>query len=225
MRAYDCNKPLIHIHIPKTGGTSIKEIYKKWFNNGLLFHYKSAQDGSIPKKHDLETLQTPNTAICIYGHFNKKQNFGIQDYYPEVKQFITILRDPFEKAVSGYFFLRKQSANWKDQSNIPKGELGDYLLNNNDKAGMFNHFPSEVTLENFREVIETQFIEIGVLEHLDESMMRIASKLNYKFNPSSIQKLNVTERDQRIPYELKQEFIEMNPLAYAVYDYVLSKYT
>ncbi len=225
MKAYDCNKPLIHIHIPKTGGVSIREIYKKWFNNGLLFHYYNEGDGKMPQKHDLDALHTRNIAICIYGHFNRERNFGIEHYYPEVNQFITIFRDPFEKAVSGYFYSRKNSTNWKDQSRIPKVELRDYLLRNNDGAGMFKHFPRKVTMENFKEVIETQFIEIGVLEYLDESMKRIASKLNCKYDPSFLQVLNVTERDQRVPYELKEEFIEKEPLVYAVYNYVLSKYT
>ena len=225
MKAYDSNKPLIHIHIPKTGGVSIKEIYKKWFNNGLLSHYYNERDGRMPQKHDLKALHTRNIDVCLYGHFNRKRNFGIEHYYPEVNQFITILRDPFEKAVSSYLFLRKNSRNWKDQSRIPKVELHDFLLRKTDGAGMFNHFPRGVTLDNFKEVIETQFIEIGVLEHLDESMKRIASKLNYKYDPSSLQLLNATKREQRIPYELREEFIEKKPLDYAVYNYVLSKYT
>jgi hypothetical protein len=56
-------------------------------------------------------------------------------------------------------------------------------------------------------------------------MKRIARKLNCKYDPSSLQLLNFTERDQRVPYELQEEFIEKKPLVYAVYHYVLSKYT
>jgi len=224
MKEYDCNKPLIHIHIPKTGGSSVKEVYKKWFNDGLLFHY-TGHGRKMPQKHDLEALQARHKDICIYGHFNRRRNFGIEHYYPEVDQFITILRDPFEKAVSGYFYMRKNSANIADQTRVPKEDLREFLLKRRTGSGMLNNFPREVTMDNFKEIIEAQFIEIGVLEYLDESMRRIASKLKYTIDPGSMQLLNTTKRDQRIPYEVRDEFIEMKPLDYAVYNYVLSKYT
>ncbi len=46
-------------------------------------------------------------------------------------------------------------------------ELQDQILNT--KESMLNHFPRAVTMDNYREIIETLFIEIGVMEHLEES--------------------------------------------------------
>jgi hypothetical protein len=56
-------------------------------------------------------------------------------------------------------------------------------------------------------------------------MMRIAKKLNQQYEPGSLNRLNVTERDQRVPYELREEFMEKRPLEFALYNYVLAKYT
>ena len=114
MREYDPYKPLIHIHLPKTGGVTVKEIYKNWFKQGLLFHYYNEPEQKLPVKYDLEKLHNINSPICVFGHFNKARDFGIKDYYPDVNQFITILRDPFEKAISGYFFLKKNNVPLKE---------------------------------------------------------------------------------------------------------------
>ena len=73
-------------------------------------------------------------------------------------------------------------------------------------------------------MIETQFVEIGVTEHLDESMRRIATQLNQEYRSDMLPRLNTAERDQRVPQELKAAFIDRHPLEFAVYHYVLSKY-
>jgi hypothetical protein len=222
VRKYDNNLPLIAIHIPKTGGVSFREILQGWFGNRLLLHYFNASIGEMPAKYNLVNLHSQANPIVLYGHFNKSRCFGIENYYPEVEQFITILRDPFERVVSNYFYMRKNRSNWTDQSRIPEGELRDYILNT--KGSFLNFFPREVTFDNYKDMLEKQFIVIGVTEYLDESIQRIANKLNCKYDSTLLSKLNVTERDQSIPYELKDEFIKKHPLEYAVYNHVLASY-
>ncbi len=215
MREYDPNLPLIAIHIPKTGGSSVKQLYKKWFKTGFLPHYK--RRGKLPRKHDLSCKHSNKTPVVVYGHFNKLRGFGIEDYYPEAKQFVTILRNPFERAVSRYFFLKKTSKR--------QDELRNVLLHQIPEWSMFCHFPRDITMDNYKEIIETHFIEIGVMEHMEESIQRISKKLNRQYQPKSVKRRNVSKRDSSVPYELEEEFIEKHPLEYAVYNYVSSKYT
>lgn len=222
MRNYDANLPLIVIHLPKTAGASIREVYKEWYSDGLLFHYFNEHTGEMPKRFDLDRMHSRERPIVVYGHFNRTRGFGVEHYYPNSEQFITILRDPFERAISGYFFVRKNSHNWKDQSRVPKDALRKHLIN--FKGSILNHFPCDIDIENYKEVIETQFIEIGTAEHLDESMLRISSKINKPYTRGSIKYLNATERDEEIPYDLREEFEAQRPLEYAIYYYVLEKY-
>ena len=216
MRVYDPNLPLIAIHIPKTGGSSVQQLYKEWFGNGFLAHYKQA-DGSLPDKRNLSTLFGEHTSIVVYGHFNRLRKFGIEQYYPEVEQFVTIVRDPFERAVSRYFFL-------KAISQKAEKDLKDVIVSQIPEWSMLCHFPQDITMDNYKEVIENRFIEIGVLENMDESLRRIAAKLNKRYIPGSLNRLNVSIRDSQIPFELRERFIEQHPLEYAVYNYVLEKY-
>ncbi len=90
---------------------------------------------------------------------------------------------------------------------------------------MFDHFPREVTVSNYKEIIEEYFIEIGITEHLYESMKRIAHKLNFHYDEKMIGHYNATERDQEVFGYLRDIFIENHQLEFTVYDYVLQRFT
>jgi hypothetical protein len=150
------------------------------------------------------------------------RGFGIEEYYPEVEQFITILRDPFETAISTYYYTRKKAIDWKDRSRIPKTDLRQYLMDT--PPNILNHFPRQVTKDNYKELIEKFFIEIGVTERLPESLQRIADKLGMQFNKEWLPQLNLSNRDQEHPHDLYELYVDKYTLEFDVYDYVLSKF-
>jgi Sulfotransferase family. len=222
---YDPQKPLFFLHLPKTGGTSVREIFKTWYKDNLLLHYYNEASAQMPQRYSLGFEEnTVTSPVAIYGHFNRVRGFGIDQYYPNACQFITILRDPYERALSTYFYLRRRRQHFRDKSRIPGEDLREYLLKTN--ASIINQFPSGLSLSNYKEFIESRFIEVGLLECLDVSMQRIARKLNFNYSPDSVQLLNATPRplSQRIPDELKSEYIKRKPIDYAIYGYIASKY-
>ena len=87
---------------------------------------------------------------------------------------------------------------------------------------MLNYFPREVNLTNFKDIIEEMFIEIGTTEILPNSLERIAQKLGKEFDPNSLPRVNVTERDTVLPASCGDIFAEAHPLEYAIYEYVKS---
>ncbi|MFC4252586.1 sulfotransferase family 2 domain-containing protein [Sinimarinibacterium flocculans] len=223
MRAYDRAEPLIAIHVPKAGGITARAVFERWFGDGFLRHYYDEREGCLPERHDLRALHSVSRPVVVYGHFNRARSFGVQDYYPDVRQFVTILRDPFEMAVSRYFYVRKAGGSWRDQGRVPLQPLQDYLRT--FSSPMLNHFPRVVTLENYRNVIEEDFIEVGLTEHLDESLARIALALGKPYNQhSKLEYLNATPRDQVVPDGLREEFIARHPLEFAVYDYARQRF-
>jgi hypothetical protein len=224
MRIYDRNEPLIVIHVPKAAGNSSLKFFEKWYGDGFLRHYFNEPKGQMPKKYDLFDLNTADNPVALHGHFNKLRNFGVEDYYPDVKQFVTILRDPFELTISNYFFTRKNSSSWKDKSRIPNEDaIEKYLIN--AKPNMLNHFPREITKDNYKDVIDEYFIEIGITERLEESMKWIAHKLGMTYDEAILGHHNATERDQEVPDYLRALFVERNQLEFDVYNYALEKFT
>lgn len=217
MIAYDANQPLIIIHIPKAAGHTAMVFFKQWFKDGFLQHYYDGQKEEMPPKHDIFGLHSAAQPICLHGHFNRIRKFGVEDYYPNAKQFITIVRDPYELVLSNYHYVKHRGVAWNNPTYVPSGELRDFLQK--AKPNMLNHFPRKMNLDNYKDIIEEYFIEIGITEHLDSSMRRISEKLCMPYDPSLLGRLNVTKRDTPPPNDLKDMFIENNPLEYAVYEY------
>lgn len=223
MRKYDKNLPLIAIHTPKAAGSSCLSIFHRWFGNNFYRHYYQEDSKEFPPKRDLLNLHSPEYPLCVYGHFNRFRQFGVEDYYPDVEQFVTILREPFELMVSGYFFARKKKLHQREP--VPHLEQGikAFLLTRNH-INMLNHFPRVVTFDNYKEIIETYFIEIGISEYLDESLHRIAIKLGKPYDPAWLSHTNASMRDEEVPEELRNIMKERHPLEFAVYDYALSQF-
>ena len=88
-------------------------IVRGWFGERYHRHYFDEKTGALPEHPDT------GPGSVVFGHFNRARGFGVEHHYPEVQQFVTVLRDPFEMAVSGYFYTRKMRAAWKDASNLP----------------------------------------------------------------------------------------------------------
>ncbi len=222
MIPYDPNKPLISIHIPKTGGVSLRSILKLWFDQKLLFHYFNEERRQMPVRH----LFAPG--ICIHGHFNSKRQFGVEQYYPEAKQFITFLRDPFEILVSRYFFVKQQQKHNKAYRDGLKLTLPDnvnqYLeneiVNKDYHPNILDFFPQQLTLDNFKNRINKQFIYIGVMEDFPGSINKLADSIG--FSRPVIPKENISERLEQVDYSLKDLFEKKHPLENEIYQYVLS---
>ncbi|MCB0515832.1 MAG: sulfotransferase family 2 domain-containing protein [Bacteroidetes bacterium] len=105
---YNPNDILISIHIPKCGGTSLDAILQKWFGLGLHRHYFNTRSGALPEKARLKTWWgSLRKGVCVHGHFNARKAYGVFDYYPQAKQFITVLRDPLEHLISTYYYELK----------------------------------------------------------------------------------------------------------------------
>jgi hypothetical protein len=222
MREYDRTSPLIVIHIPKAAGTSVKTVFKRWFGEELHEHYFNERTDTPPRRLDLRLLHPADRPVAIYGHFNRLRGSGVEQVYPDVRQFITILRDPFERAISIYYFVRNNGAHWKDQTRVPKAGLRQFLMDT--PSNMLNQFPRPVTKENYRAKIEEFFIEVGVMEHLPESVRRIAAKLRMPFKQEWLPHVNATDRDQPHPSDLREEYAERHALEFEVYDYVVSRF-
>ena len=223
MRLYDKEKPLISIHVPKCGGTSFHAVLQQWFGANLHLHYFVGpfREGR-PRKYDLQN------GTCVHGHFNRWREIGVMDYYPDVDQFITMLRDPFDTAVSYYFYAKGLGANrFRDGKPLPPiqeqfRDLGDYLRRGRKKEVLVKFLPYEVTLDNYEEIFTKHFIYTGITEDLQTSVDVLARRLGYP--PVAVGRLNTSVHDEEVTAELREEFIQTHPLSYAIYEYAVSHY-
>lgn len=226
MKAYNPNSPLISIHVPKCAGTSFFNILESWYNKHLYTHYFNEKWNIAPKKHALYKgilRKSIKPGICIHGHFNNAREIGVSDYYPEIDQFITILRDPFDLHLSNYFYIKnlgKHKNVYRAKKTIQilaeNWSLEEYL-EKNDKSLIPLFMPKEITLDNYEQVLDQKFIAIGISERLQDSVNLLAEQLD--FPAIQVAQVNQSEWDEPIPAGAREMFMEKNQLAMRIYTF------
>jgi hypothetical protein len=229
MKVYDRKKPLISIHIPKCAGKSFQKVLSAWFGKNLFLHYHNEKRNPPPKKHRIYKIfsrASLRPGICIHGHFNRTRSNGAHDFYPEINQYITILRDPFQVYLSNYFYIKKQGGNSYRNGKPYDIAAADYnlgrYLREERKSFILNFFPPDISLNNYRQILEEKFIYIGIAEDLQDSVNQLAEKLGV--SGLTVPMENVSARKEKIPDSAREEFIMNNPLEMAIYEYALERY-
>lgn len=230
MKEYDPNKPLISIHIPKCAGSSFSNILISWFGKGFHPHYYDEKLNNPPKQYSLYDKLFEKKfkfGMCIHGHFNNDRKIGVRDYYPKIDQLITIIRNPFDLHVSNYFYVKRLSKNrhsyrsGKQHPIIEKGwNVRDYLRESK-KSCLCQFLPSNISLENYKEILEEQFIFVGITEDIQNSVRILAQKLG--FPDLKVPISNISTWDEKIPEWAQDEFISNNPLEMAIYNFAKNR--
>lgn len=127
-------------HMPKCGGTS----FARFLDSIFTVHREYVGGGGLsrdPERHQAYVerggfdLSTMTETDCISAHYNTKGSF-IWERYPELEEIehrkFTLLRDPYETAVSGVYFNIKRG--WASETHAAN-EIEKRIL---DRAGYFS---------------------------------------------------------------------------------------
>lgn len=162
----------IFIHIPKTGGTSINCVMKgtEW-QTPLNFHYRH-----------LDPETKTSTAGDIFDANNINQYQG--------EYIFMMLRDPIDRLVSEYYYIRKNTLFIDMLSPKPKNFL-DYITNHQTSNGMLKflmgeqmYSPKDITLKEAEEainIIEKLDIHVGIFEEYDRSLSYLRDTGNFNW--------------------------------------------
>jgi hypothetical protein len=134
---------LIFLHIPKTGGSTLNPILDWNYDNKSFQITRYAQIAAFLALSDEEKLQYKVLRGQVY--------YGIHQDIPEACQYICILRHPYKRLVSQYFYL-----------NVRKAALGEKL----------SEMPFEAFLEQepFQAYMQLNLIAGG--SSVDEALRR-----------------------------------------------------
>ncbi len=85
---------ILSVHIPKTGGVSVRNILKEHYGPGFVLHYWQITDawGRVLDK-------VPADATCVHGHYQADVHAKA---FPSAT-LMTWVRDPVERVVSSYY--------------------------------------------------------------------------------------------------------------------------
>ncbi len=93
-------KPVVFLHIPKTAGSTlyrILESHYRWENIYTLW-----QTGTLDEFKQLSPAEFAKIEL-LRGHFS----YGLAKNLPETAVFFTILREPIDRVISYYHFIRR----------------------------------------------------------------------------------------------------------------------
>jgi hypothetical protein len=221
MKPYDPKWPLFSLHIPKCGGTSLLHALRKWFWRWrVIDHYRS--DTPVPSPINVRGQ------MCVHGHFNSARQRGIMQFYPQANQFITFLREPFDRAVSLWHFMPKVAKERGDLAWLEKPpDFASWLRkravlhskgrNFESLIWYFPHRPIEVGIP---EQMDQLFVFVGIMERYQDSLDALAHALGK--SRVKVTHLNQTERANE--YDGWRRFYR-NHFAdeYAVYEAALKR--
>jgi hypothetical protein len=222
MRPYDPNLPLFSMHIPKCGGTSLLRALRRWFWPWrVIAHYqRDALGPPSPIK--------VGAKMCVHGHLNSARARGVMDFYPQAQQFITFLREPFDRAVSLWHFMPKVAKERGDLSWVENPpEFASWLrkraalqkrgLNFESVIWHFPKLPNEVPIA---EQMDRSFVFVGIMERYQESLDALACALGKR--RMKVAHLNRTERTNEYE-ELRKFYRQHFTEEYEVYETALKR--
>lgn len=184
------NDIIIFLHIPKTGGTTLRDILIRLYNHkNIVITTRMASSEKTIKS--LSAEQKNNTRIVI-GHMK----FGLHHLFNKNCKYFTILRDPIERVISSYLYVISSKNNpYNLSSNGRIMSIKEYINSNQNPflrdgqtqliSGIL--FKDEMsntqrykTLQIAKENLLSSFFLVGITEKFNESLMLLKRELGWK---------------------------------------------
>ena len=209
---YNSKLPITFIHIPKTGGTSVRAVFENWFGADHIIHCYN--------KDDIIQRQTQNinkSGVVLYGHFNRAT-----PCIEQASQLITIMRNPLDCAISEYFHRKRTNRLIDGRDTLIKHLAFKKHNTLTDRVSF------DINNKNYKKIIDTKFLSIGVAEKMHNTLENIANILN---KPSvaagSIPQLNVApgydDEINTLTDSHRKMHQDIYNLEYLIYEYVYNK--
>lgn len=206
---------LISLHIPKTAGTSFRNILKDVYGDSrvarLDIRSEIELNGKVFKGSTLS-----NKIRVIHGHFKYFRLMNKFEIAPDVPM-ITWFRDPVERVISNYYYL----------NNILMGKYGDSEKMVNLFNRMIKTLPQYAEYEGNRNRMSKflegtdpeRFLFIGLTDHYEEDLEHLAKILNWE--GFSIRKQNITGNKPEVEPDIINKIRELNEADCILYEKAL----
>lgn len=211
---------LISIHIPKTAGTSFRNILKSLYGENQVVRFDISMRGVVRLNEKPYSADKLPSARVIHGHFSYeaiKTRFGI----PEGCPVITWLRDPVQRVASNYYYLESRL---KD---ILQEEKHDLHILEKMQRSLIEFANAEINRNRqskFLKGISLQELAFaGIQENFEIDLRLLSQTLGWKSVPEMLYHNVTAEREERhIPEDIANEIKALNAEDVKLYEEALN---
>lgn len=231
MRTRTSTNTTIFLHVPKTAGTSLRHVISQVYpGKRAVFVYSHELLGA--RRHRTTLRQRVEEADVVYGHlsYGAHRALGVDGKY------VAFVRDPVDR-VASFFRHHAREPEMELHRSIGQGMTLVDLLRSGECHQVSNHMTrilsgrhdikpkkASATLALACENLESHFRAVGVAEHMEASIGRIAELLQWPVRPV-VPHLNVDPERGRFALndETRAEIVRCNSLDIELYNRVLQR--
>lgn len=182
--------PLIFLHLTRTGGSTMREIIERQFYPSVRYRIKGNKI-----EETLEAFKNlPQTERDKIKFLSGHMPFGLHKYFSLPCDYITLLRDPIEKVISEYYYMKNLPQHTYYQT-IKNMSLEDHALSGINSVVNYQtrilsgnwgmpHVHSlplpPDALEVAKKNLEKYFKVVGIKEKFDETLLILRKVFGWK---------------------------------------------
>jgi hypothetical protein len=217
---------VIFIHIPKAAGTSFKKVLTKNYRPEEMYFLDGQEtEAAFKALPDAEKQQYR----LLYGH----HYFGLHEVLPQPSTYITFLRDPIERTLSHYHFVRKVKHHAQHEQALQLS-LEEYIdqvakdeLENGQTRRLAGSYSTEDCTQDLFETakanLHDHFSVVGLMERFDETLF--FARQSFDWSIGFYLRLNQTSRSKQSPSQAVLNAIrERNQFDIQLYEFVRQQF-
>jgi hypothetical protein len=216
----------LFLHIPKTAGTTFRQIVDKQYGfKNVLTYYNQNSEQLLDNLEQLLIVK-PNYK-ALMGHFH----YGLHKRISFPTTYITFIRHPIARTISQY---KEWAINHPERLIDARGKVqsisenietnleyySDFqckMLVERNSVDSSNQSISEAAIENLSE----KFSGVGLVEYFDESISRFSQKFDWKL--MKYDKLNIKNMNVDVTPRLTEQIMSINQHDVLLYENVQRK--
>ena len=227
------SRPIVFIHIPKTGGMTLYSMIREIYRRSELHKINPAAE-SVEKYKQLPQARK-DSLKAIYGHMN----YGLRELLPADSDYVTLMRHPVQRVISHYYYVRRTENDplrelamrsslydWVARCNLEEMDNGQTRrLSGMGQGIKFGECSAEVLVQS-KTNINRDFALVGITERYDETYLLMCKLFGWPIkNYPSINVAKWKPDLKEIPARTLSLIEKFNALDMELYDYATRLFT